>query len=436
MRHHAFSVAIALGAFFSGQAWAQDSAETDPLKEAQARLSVAIARVESQYREQMRAFEDLVRRDPEKARQVLESAEKMVQAESALPEKRRSALLDQIQKKRSLVTLPGKSTEANESSIALAKSKTPRPASTEVEKQQVDTSRQLKEINRLGESGKSAEANRRLAELSRKDPGNPAVVAANQMSGTRGAIQMGRDVHTRMNSSMLAALREIEAAGVPIAGDMVFPDDWAEKSKRRSSTARMTEKERAIIKALGSSMSMTMEGEQLKYFLDAMEKQLGIPLVIDKQALETAGIGLETPISIRAKNWSARSVLRKVFSDLGIAYIIRSEEVMVTTQETARETMITRSYYIGDLLPIFGNNNVAGINNPYMDPFTRMNLAAASQMQFAQTLTGIIDSIKSQVDPNSWAPNGQGSIVFEPLSMSLIVKQTSEVHFMLGATLR
>jgi hypothetical protein len=288
----------------------------------------------------------------------------------------------------------------------------------------------------LGDSGKSVEANRRLAELSRKDSGNPAVVAANQMSGTRGAIQNGRDLNTRINSSMLGALREIEAAGVPIVGDMVFPDDWSEKSKRRSSSSRMSEKEKTIVKALGSSMSLTMEGEQLKYFLDAMEKQLGIPLVIDKQALETAGIGLETPINIRARNWSARSVLRKVFSDLGIAYIIRSEEVQVTTQETARETMVTRSYYIGDLLPIFGNNNVAGLNNVYMDPFSRMNMVAASQAQFSQTLTGIVDSIKSQVDPSSWAPNGQGSIVFEPLSMSLIVKQTAEVHFLLGTTLR
>ncbi|MFM8932416.1 MAG: hypothetical protein ACKOS8_11130 [Gemmataceae bacterium] len=434
MRHRAFWVALVLGCLGLHSLFGQDAGAPDPLKEAQARLAVSIGRVESQYRDQLRIYEESVRKDPEKARMALDAAERMVQGEPALPEKRKSAMLDQIQKRR--VKATGTAVPSGEDLVGLARTKPAKSAPSELEKQQAETSNQLKEISRLGESGKTAESNRKLAELSRKDGANPAVVAANQLAGTRSAIKTGREVQTRMNQSMVAAFREIEAAGVPIVGDMVFPDDWAEKTKRRSANARMSEKERAIIKALGSSMSMTMEGEQLKYFLDAMEKQLGIPLVIDKQALETAGIGMDTPISIRAKNWSARSVLRKVFSDLGIAYIIRSEEVMVTTQETARETMITRSYYIGDLLPIFGNNNMAGLNNPYMDPFTRMNLAAASQVQFAQTLTGIIDSIKSQVDPNSWAPNGQGSIVFEPLSMSLIVKQTAEVHFMLGSTLR
>ncbi len=434
MRCRAIWVVLLLVGFSLNSLVGQDNSALDPLKEAQARIAVSIGRVESQYRDQLRIYDESLRREPEKARTALDVAERLVLGEPALPEKRKTALLDQIQMRRKRVT--SQALPSGDELIGLAKAKPAKSAPNELEKQQVETSSQLKEINRLGESGKTAESNRKLADLSKKDGSNPAVIAASQMAGTRSAIKTGREVQTRMNQSMVAAFREIEAAGIPIVGDMVFPDDWAEKTKRRSASARMSEKERAIIKALGSSMSMTMEGEQLKYFLDAMEKQLGIPLVIDKQALETAGIGLDTPISIRAKNWSARSVLRKVFSDLGIAYIIRSEEVMVTTQETARETMITRSYYIGDLLPIFGNNNIAGLNNPYMDPFTRMNMAAASQVQFAQTLTGIIDSIKSQVDPNSWAPNGQGSIVFEPLSMSLIVKQTAEVHFMLGSTLR
>ena len=435
MRQCVYFVAILLVTSEVSQSLCQDLASKDPLKEAQARLAVSQARAESLFREQIREYDEWYRKDPEKARLALDVADKIIQSEQAIPEKRRTVLLDQVAKKRSGLAST-RMTDSLEGASTLPKPKISKPAMTETEKQQVETSRHLREISRLGDSGKSVEANRRLAELSRKDAGNPAVVAANQMSGTRGAIQNGRDLNTRINNSMLGALREIEAAGVPIVGDMVFPDDWSEKSKRRSSSSRMSEKEKTIVKALGSSMSLTMEGEQLKYFLDAMEKQLGIPLVIDKQALETAGIGLETPINIRARNWSARSVLRKVFSDLGIAYIIRSEEVQVTTQETARETMVTRSYYIGDLLPIFGNNNVAGLNNVYMDPFSRMNMVAASQAQFSQTLTGIVDSIKSQVDPSSWAPNGQGSIVFEPLSMSLIVKQTAEVHFLLGTTLR
>jgi hypothetical protein len=167
-------------------------------------------------------------------------------------------------------------------------------------------------------------------------------------------------------------------------------------------------------------MNLTIEGENFEYFLTAMEKQLGVSLLVDRPALEAAGIRMDTPVTVKARNWTGRTVLKKVLSDLGLSYIIRSEEIQVTTAERTRETLVTRSYYIGDLL---------GVSNLQLPPWY-------NQQQFAQTLASIIESIKSQVDPRSWQPEGAGSIVFEPLSMSLIIRQTAEIHFLLGGALK
>jgi hypothetical protein len=49
----------------------------------------------------------------------------------------------------------------------------------------------------------------------------------------------------------------------------------------------------------------------------------------------------------------------------------------------------------------------------------------------------IIDSITGSIDPNSWESKGAqggGTITYDPITMSLIVKQTAEVHYMLSGS--
>ena len=413
----------------------QDPVKDDSFKEIQAKIIVANERTESLFRDRLREFDEWFRRDPQRAMNALDMAGKLIENDSTLNEKRKLVLKEQLGKKI-LVSKNGMTQDAELSSGFKMKSLVATPGQeSNILAQQQKIARELREVNNLRGSGRQVDADKRLGELAKQQHDNLAINAASKISGTSGLIREANTQRSRMGNSMIGAFKEVEVAGIPIVGDIVFPDDWAEKSKRRSSGARMTAKERSILTGLSNPMSITLDGEPLKYFLEKMEKQLGLPLVVDRQALDTAGVNLESPITIRASNWSSRSVLKKVLADLGLSYIIKSEEVQITTQDTARETMVTRSYYIGDLLPNFGTS-LAGLNNAYIDPYTKWNMANSAQMQYSQTLVGIIDSIKSQVDPNSWAPNGQGGIVFEPLSMSLIVKQTAEVHFMLGSTLR
>ena len=396
------------------------AADNDPLKEVKARLAIELARIESDFRQGLAEADKLIHKNPIKAKEAYESLKTTLEREPNLPDQRKAYLVNICKKKIDNLERTKQSDNLAAADLARLEAQRSSRPKTISSDQDIETSRKLKEIRELQTGGQSVEAAKRTADLVRKYPDNPAIIAAAQMQSVRGQLNQNAELRNRFESSNLIALRQIEEAGIPITGDLVFPSDWAEKSKRRSPGAKMSEREKALLKALSTPMNLTIEGENFEYFLTAMEKQLGVSLLVDRPAVEAAGIRMDTPVTVKARNWTGRTVLKKVLSDLGLSYIIRSEEIQITTAERTRETLVTRSYYIGDLL---------GVSNLQLPPWY-------NQHQFAQTLASIIESIKSQVDPRSWQPEGAGSIVFEPLSMSLIIRQTAEIHFLLGGALK
>jgi len=88
--------------------------------------------------------------------------------------------------------------------------------------------------------------------------------------------------------------------------------------------------------------------------------------------------------------------------------------------------MVVRTYYLGDLLA-GGMFTQAGIMfNPGLD-----------QYQAMQNVLNIIGIIQSSIEPQSWQANGgQGSITFSGGQMGLIIRQSAEVHGMLGGMLK
>lgn len=277
-------------------------------------------------------------------------------------------------------------------------------------------SRNLDSIKNLRRDGFTAEANRNFEELARKYPNNPEIQAYGRMNKFQDNISAESKLRSTRSEMMLALQRDILKASIPVTGEMVFPDDWVEKSKRRTSGSKLTEDDRKIMKTMSSPLTFSLKNEPFQSFLDIMEKQFGSPLVIDQQALQLLNITTETPITINARGWSTRTILRKVLSDLGLSYVIKDKSINITTPDRARETMTTRAYPIGDII---GNMNM-NLPNTY------------NQSAFIQNVQNIINSIMA-LDPKSWQPEGAGSIVFEPSTMSLIIRQTAEFHFMVGS---
>ena len=277
-------------------------------------------------------------------------------------------------------------------------------------------SRNIDSIKNLRKDGQTAEANRSFDELAKKYPNNLEVQALGRLSKFQDNIGAESKLRATRSDMMLALQRDILKASIPVSGDISFPDDWVEKSKRRTAGAKVSEEDRKIMNTMSSPLTFSLKNEPFQSFLDIMEKQFGSPLVIDQQALQLMNITTETPITVNSRGWSTRTILRKVLSDLGLSYVIKEKTIHITSPDRAKETMTTRAYPIGDII---GNMN--------------MNMPGNyNQAVFIQNVQNIMNSIMA-LDPKSWQPEGAGSIVFEPSTMSLIIRQTAEFHFLVGS---
>ena len=134
---------------------------------------------------------------------------------------------------------------------------------------------------------------------------------------------------------------------------------------------------------------------------------------------------------------AARTVLRKLFADLGMTYVVKDESIYVVSAQKARELMVVRSYYVADLLASMGavgmHSEASSLPLAPALPAGQPLQAAVQAVQNANTL---IEIIKTSVDAQTWRDNGgAGTITFHAPSLSLIIKQSAEVHFMLSSRL-
>jgi hypothetical protein len=237
------------------------------------------------------------------------------------------------------------------------------------------------------------------------------------LKGRREIVQAGRVERMERGERLNRVFEGVEKSATVETLTEKFPENWAELSKKRT-TVKMTDMERQIMKSLQSSIKVEYEGEKFQDVLDHLRKVTGLPISADRRALEEAGVSYETPINLKLTSTS-RSVLKKMLGGLGLAYVIKDETVLITTAERASQMTVVKAYYIGDL---------AGVVGVPMDPVT-------SQLVMLERVNNIIAQITSKVDRSSWQannPDAAGAITFDPLTMSLIVKQSAEFHFMMG----
>jgi hypothetical protein len=116
-----------------------------------------------------------------------------------------------------------------------------------------------------------------------------------------------------------------------------------------------------------------------------------------------------------------------VLQSLGLTFVVKDEMIQVMTLDKAQQQLVTRSYYLGDLIAgngPFGNGVLWG--------------PVLSYQQAQQTAQQVVDSITQSIDPLAWSTgrgNGPCSISFNLVTMSVVVRASAEVHASLGSTL-
>lgn len=233
------------------------------------------------------------------------------------------------------------------------------------------------------------------------------------------AVADARSDRSRFDDRHTRVMRSVDDSAVPDGRNYVLPKDWVEKSNRRLKAAqKLTPKEAAILKALDKAIPADFDKIPFEDVLDYLRKATGVSISVDQRAMTEVGASYKSEITLKLRA-STRTVLKRMLGDLGLAYVIKDEVIQITSVERAKEMTTVRTYYIGDL---------ASLVNGRVDPFT-------SRLLFIQTVNQLITTITQTVDPKSWKinnPDAVGTIVFDPVTMALMVRQTAEIHYSLG----
>ncbi|HEY1859767.1 MAG TPA: hypothetical protein VGG61_05415, partial [Gemmataceae bacterium] len=250
-------------------------------------------------------------------------------------------------------------------------------------------------------------------------PNNPAAQASKTITSTADRVAEAKRIQGEKENGFSAATgRDIDKSASLPKGDIEFPppEQWARLTKARVQK-KLTEKEQNILKTLDSSIKVDFKDSRLEDVIDYLQTRTGLTIILDKTALDEAGVTYESLVSANFKQGvSVRTLLRVVLNKVNLTYIVKDEAITVLTPERAKNTMVTRTYYLGDLVS-----------------YTDARLGPVlTQALLLKTGREIVEMVKGSVDPTSWRENGgEGTIVFDPRTLSIVVKQSSEVHSML-----
>ena len=277
-------------------------------------------------------------------------------------------------------------------------------------------------------------------------PRSIAVVGASEQT-TRNADQVAnaRRLQKDHERQLASAFRDIDKSATPSNGDIEFPKDWKERTKGRTATPPLTAKEQSILRALNTTISVNFRNSKLEDVIEYLQTFTGQPILLDREGMKEIEISYETVVSLNVKGVTVRTVLRKILADLGMAYVIKDETIQATSAQKAKETMSVRRYYVGDLLA--GMGALGGLPNGFGPPgyvpggigyFSAFPVGpvVTPQQQAIQKMENVkhlIELIQTSTEPSSWQVNGGGgTISFHAASMSLVIKQSAEVHALLG----
>ena len=253
------------------------------------------------------------------------------------------------------------------------------------------------------------------------DPGKGVSAGAKGfIQGTKGNAQRYAELDRERTKGIQAINEGIETSAVLTDKEITFAKNWKEISARRVSQ-NLTPKEAALLKTLNSTLSVDYNNDKFKTVLNHMMERTGLTIIVDPASLQDANVDYEADtVTLKFPKMSVRSALKKILGDRGLTYIIKEGTLQVMTPKRASEYTVIRTYRIDDLVS----------PDPRVQMWFGPFVAQAQKIQNAQAL---INTIQSLVEPSYWAPNGPGTIAFEPISGALIIRASAEMHYQLGS---
>lgn len=383
-------------------------------------LAVAAREFDADARRTLNEAFALGKREPAKAAEMLRRFLPRLEADKLLSAARRKSLLDAYEERisdleRAAARLSSPVPDKGERDTVV---RDRRDSADRETAKATDIRQTLGRIAELRRQGKLEEAYQLSASLSRKygsgSSGSPAVISSERSTRFADNLSVMRRIRNERDQRYIRAMREVVRSSMPIDGDIEFPRNWRELTKRRLKP-QLTAEEQKLLKALNTRINTSIKEKPLQGVLDYLKETTGLDFDLDKGALEQLMINGETTVSGDAKNISTRSYIKNLLANVGLTYVIRQGKLYITTPERASQLLVVKTYYIGDLIGLTGITFGGGYD----------------QLAMIQNVAALIDMIKS-IEPTSWRDGGgPGTIAFSPLTMSIVVKQTAEMQLML-----
>jgi hypothetical protein len=413
---------LAAGLFGAAAAPAQ---QPDLLDRTQRLQEVAARQIEAEARLALKEASRLERSDPAQAAARLKELLPKLESDQVLSAERR-ATLTRIVKDQLRVAEAGADSAAEQVAQRAefeARQQAEKAAQERKAQEAAKVKVALESITALRKEGKTADAKKLAEELLHDYPANVAVQVLNNVNLSAGQIAEEQALRKDKEQRTVAALRDIDRSAVPPSGDIEFPKDWKEKTAKRKAANALTAAEIKLLRTLDTPIDVKFKASKLQDVVDYLSTLTGQTILLDKNALEEAQVTYETPINFAPRGpMATRTVLRATLSSVGLTYVVQGDMIQVTTPSRAKDTMVTKTYYLGDL--VLGLGLVGGGAAQYG--------VGLDQAQLAQNVGGVVEMIKSTIDPQSWdGKGGAGMIGFNIPTMSLIVRQSAEVHAMI-----
>ena len=278
--------------------------------------------------------------------------------------------------------------------------------------------------------------------------------------------------------------------------DISFAKNFKDLTKARLAMnaklePRKDPKVMAIEAKLKDLISMNMDKQPLSEAITFLTNYTGLNIVLDPKALADEGLSNASPVSLVVNHVKLKTALKLLLQPLGLTYKLEDDVILITSPMATQAQTITQTYYVGDLIMppdrapqnLMPNRIFDREQNPSNDPNAGFGpnpgvygpadpryptgsntLGSATGERPKIDMTPIIQLITTSIAPGTWKVQdgyGQdgspayglgggfggdaggidvqrqpGAIVPFFLSISLIIKHTSEVHDQVADLLR
>lgn len=161
--------------------------------------------------------------------------------------------------------------------------------------------------------------------------------------------------------------------------------------------------EAKIEAALDETTSLQFLEQPLGDIATFLEDRHKIEVELDTQALDTAGVTVDTPVTIDVEGITLRSALDLMLRTIELTWCIRGSVLLVTTQEEVESELVTQVY---DVRRFLYYTDKQGNRKRSADP--------------------LLDVITSHIQPTSWTDVG-GTGAIDVLGDTAVVSQTRDV---------